>query len=685
MVRVTIQTIAAMLAVATASAGPGTCIRQTRSWGGDGPATVLVVAHGHAFFGGHTVRIADLADPTRPVVVNEVRTGEAVVDLAVAGDRVLVVDGTSNVHVIDAEEPATASIVGRVAAAGTLYSLHQIDTVDDLGAVLGQSFSPFLPPTVTVAVLDLDADAALPETVGSIELPGTAEFLAMGEGFVAVADRSDWIRVVDISDPAAPVSAAEVPIGYYLVGAEVRELAAEGNLLAIAASNGRISLIDITDPWQPVYRGVTPNLDIGVPSITFEGPMIHAAGHECSNSGVCGGYALVNALAPTSPVVAGRTDGPLMLRPAPHNGHVVTASFRAGLRVVDLAGISNPTVLDVTLPARDAGAFSLAGDLIYVVDETDLSDPEDPDRNRLVILQRGPHGELEEVSVAAPEGAIWAVAADGEWAAMAVFDEAAMFDSVEIIDASTPSAPVVGVPLGAALSLSHETFKPHLEVVDGRMVLSLDGSDDVLLYDLTGGGGAVQVGTVRPRGELVDVALASRSLLAVAVQEDDIGWIDLVDTSDPAAPTVVSTVAMPSPTMLPLMVEADGDWLAFLVAEFDTWNPPASMAYVVDASDPAHPIVELSPVAGPWIVLGGGLLHTEIHTYPPSQPWHGVVDATSLPGVVEGESAGSMEAFRWEVDADGALFAVAMGRLDVHHYGICRTIADPHEGSAAVD
>ena len=76
------------------------CIQQTRYWGGDGIAQHLVVIDGHALFGGLTLRVADLADPTDPEVVHEVRLEDSPTDLASNGQRVYVVDGGNEVTVI---------------------------------------------------------------------------------------------------------------------------------------------------------------------------------------------------------------------------------------------------------------------------------------------------------------------------------------------------------------------------------------------------------------------------------------------------------------------------------------------------------------------------------------------------------------------------------------------------------
>ena len=111
--RALILALSLILVVSANGAANDRCIQQTRYWGGDGPAQHLVVVDGHAFFGGYTLRVADLADPTDPRVVHEVRLGGYATDLEVKDDRIYVTDFSDEMTVIDAGVPYQASIEGR--------------------------------------------------------------------------------------------------------------------------------------------------------------------------------------------------------------------------------------------------------------------------------------------------------------------------------------------------------------------------------------------------------------------------------------------------------------------------------------------------------------------------------------------------------------------------------------------
>ncbi len=667
----------AVLLLASASwlgAVEGRCIQQTRYWGGDGPAQHLVVVDGHAFFGGFTLRVADLADPTDPRVVHEVRLDGYATDLEASGDRIYVTDFSDEITVIDAEVPAQARIEGRFWAEEPGWKLRELAVRGDLGILSGQTVS-----TGTVSrlyTLDLSGVDPRPVVMGSVRINGAVEALALGSGVAVAATSENRLFFIDTSDPTAPFVAAEFNASDWLVSGEVRFLEASGNLLAISDSAGRVNLVDITVASNPRYLSLIQGLDIGVVTVAFDGPTLHAVGSTCTQLGFCGGYALVDIVAPRSPDVIGRVAGPKMTSPAPHAGHVVAAALDAGMRVVDLRGLTNPAVLDVIRPAREAGAIASADRFVHVVDVTSLAHPADPKRNVLRVLERSPDGSLGETASYAPEGEIWAVAATGTYAAAAIYDELADFHSVEVVDVADPTAPRIGTRLGARLSVEFSTVAPHLRMHDDRLYLSLHDSNDVLIYDVSPGGVVRQVGRYSPGAELVHFAVSSRDVMAVAVRDGDTGWIEIVDTRVPSAPIVAAVFDLPEPADVALTLEAEGSRLAVLCRAFDGSVGPYNYAILVDVSNPSDPTVAIDVLTGgEWIAITSGVLHTIGPSPPPFPTLHYARDVTNPPDAGPAENLGYLEISRDRVDADGPYFSLSRNRLEVHRYGNCGPLA----------
>jgi len=656
----------------------GRCIQQTRYWGGDGPAQTLAVVNGCAFFGGHTLRVADLADPTDPKVVSEVRLDGYAADLEVNGDRVYAVDYTSELTVIDATNPYAPTVEASFAPEDPYWNLYWIDIQNDLAMVGGKGDWSIPNSNSNLMFLDVSDASRLPPLLGSLQLNGIVESIALGNQTAVATTRLGPIWFIDISDPTAPFVAREMMVPDLIVSGQASDLETYEDLLAISDTEGRVTLIDISDPGAPEYLALIQDLEIGIPDLEFEGPMLHATGSSCTSSGVCGGYALVNCFAPRNPDLVGRVDGPLMAGPAPHAGHVMAAAFKAGMRVVDLQGLTNPAMLDVVLPAREVGAIASADRLMHVVDVTTLADPEEPDRNTLKVLRRLSDGSLSEVASYGPEGAIWALAGDGDYVAAAIYNEETEFHSVEIIDVSDPASPEVGTRLGARLSQEFETYAPHLRMHDDRLILSLEDSNEILIYEMFEGGVATQVGNYLPGAEMLHFAVSSRDVMAVAVREGAAGWVEIVDTHVPSSSVVAGIVDLPEPADVPVTVEAERDRVVVLVQDIDGQNGPHNYSILVDVADPTNPAITMDDLPGGlWVAITAGVQHTIGDTYPPAGVRHWAVDVTNPPDADEVENLGYLDVSRDRVDADGPFFCLSRGRLEVHRYGNCGPLAVP--------
>ncbi len=674
MKRVLILAVSLIFIVSADGATNDRCIQQTRYWGGDGPAEHLVVVNDHAFFGGYTLRVVDLSDPTDPKVVHEVRLDGYATDLEAKDDRIYVTDFSDEMTVIDAGVPYQASIEGRYWVEEAGWKLHELAIHGDRGVVIGQTNSAGVQSRLNT--LDLSGTDPRPLVLGWVTIAGEVEALALGNGTAVAATREGRLFFIDTSDPTAPVVAAEFNAADWLVSGEVRHLEASGNLLAMSDSEGRVNLVDISIASDPEYLSLIQGLDIGVVTVEFEGPTLHATGSTCTQLGFCGGYALINILAPRSPNVVGRLDGPKMMSPVPHAGHVVAAAFDAGLRVVDLGGLTNPAMLDVILPAREVGAIASADRYAHVVDVTTLADPTDPDRNTLRVLERSPDGSLAETASYGPEGAIWALAATGNYVAAAMYNEETEFHSVEVVDVADPRSPVIGSRLGARVSIEFETNTPHLKMHGDRLYLSLEDSNEILIYDISLGGVARQVGTVFPGAVMVQFSISSSDVMAVAVRDGDTGWIEIVDIRIPSSPVLASVFDLPEPADVPVTVEAEGSRLAVLCRVFDGFVGPYNFAILVDVSNPSNPALAIDMLTGgDWIAITSGVLHTIGPTPPPFPPQHYARDVTNPPDSSPADSLGFLEISRDRVDADGPYFSLSRNRLEVHRYGNCGPLA----------
>jgi len=658
--------------VSAAGAAEEKCIRSTRYWGGDGPAEHLVVVNDHAFFGGATLRVANLEDLDDPTIVNEVRLVATASDVEAHGDRIYVVDGSDELTVIDATVPYQAAIEDRFWPDEEGWRLYELAFNGDMGMVSGETYQSG--SLTKLWVVDLSGPDPKPAVLGSVYVDGEVVALALGTRVAIAATRDDRLFFIDVSDPSAPVIVDEVDASYLVGAGRITDLAAVGDVLAVADNTGKVAVADISTPGDVFFRGLVKDLEIGFGTLGFDGSTIHVAGNTCTNAGVCGGYAVISLPAVGAPALEGRMDGPKMASPVGYEGAAVVAGLKAGLRVVDLGSAAEPLLLDVMLPARDVGGMSSAGPLVAVIDTTTFLLPQDPDRNMLRVVERSPDGSLEEVSSYSPAGKIWAVEAGGRFVATALWDEDIGFHSVEVLDLTDPSMPVLGTRYGAEISVNYETLKPHLESIENRLYFSHKDEDEVLIHEITAGE-ARQVAAYLPGGELIDFAVASKDVLAVAVRTSGSDWIEIVDTRDPTSPFVAGTFAIQEPADVALMLDAEGRRVAVLCEDLDGSEGAYTYSMVVDVSDPANPTLALDYLlGGDWLALGAGILHTQAYTQPwsPQLQRHTPIELTDPEHWFGFDNIGPLDVAANRVDADGRYFNVSRdGRLEVYDYGVC--------------
>jgi len=663
------------------------CIRQSRYWGGDGPAQTSVVVNGHAFFGGFTLRVADLTDPADPKVIHDVRLDGYAAGLEGKDDRVYAIDFTNELKVIDATDPCAATIEWSFVPEDSYWNLHWIDLQGDLAVVGGRGDWSIPDSDSNLMFLDVSDPSIKPPLLGSLQLDGVIDTLALGDHTAVAATYWGTIWFIDISEPSAPFVAHELDALDLIISGRVNDLAANEDLLAISDSEGRVTLIDISVPDDPEYLALIQGLELGVPELEFDGTMLHAVGSSCTSSGVCGGYGVINCFTPRNPNLLGRVDGPLMAGPAPNGDHVVAAAFKAGLRVIDLQWLTNPEILDVVLPQREAGAIAFAGPLVHVVDVTSLAAPEDPDRNTLEVLERRQNGDLVEMGSYAPDAAIWALAGDEDYVAAAMYDEEIEFNTLEVIDVSDPTTPVVGTRFGAILSVETDTMEPHLRMEGNRLFFSLADSDDILIYEIAPGGLATQVGDVTTDGRLVNFAVPSEDILVAAVRQGDTGWVDVYDIGDPSASVPVARFDLPAPADFAVSLDAEGSRVAILLQASDGIEGPYNYTILVDISDPTHPFQSVAEDLPPsrWVAMGSSVLHGVVDLWFPPVNQHHSFDVTDPGNVTEIENLGWLDVYRDRVDSDGPFLSVSRDRLEVHHYGICPPPLVPTDHPTAVE
>ncbi|MBZ5621759.1 MAG: right-handed parallel beta-helix repeat-containing protein, partial [Acidobacteriia bacterium] len=169
----------------------------------------------------------------------------------------------------------------------------------------------------------------------------------------------------------------------------------------------------------------------------------------------------------------------------------------------------------------------------------------------------------------------WAFAVTASWTTAWVADA---FGGLRVLDVSDPAGPVemqrAEMPGGHAGKV----------VVDGDVAYVADRYRGLRVLSLSGVSGPKQVGSYEPLGYADAVAIAGNYAYVAAA-----GYgLRIVDISDPAQPRQVGALNIPGYST---SVAVDGTWV--YVANV-AMTQPGGLLYVVDASDPAHPVVAAS-------------------------------------------------------------------------------------------
>ena len=100
-----------------------------------------------------------------------------------------------------------------------------------------------------------------PELVGACDTPGWAVGVAVAGSYAYVADIGAGLRVIDVSDPAAPFEVGSYDTPGYAYG-----VAVAGSYAYVADWTGGLRVIDVSTPSAPVEVGsyLTPGYAYGV-------------------------------------------------------------------------------------------------------------------------------------------------------------------------------------------------------------------------------------------------------------------------------------------------------------------------------------------------------------------------------------------------------------------------------------
>lgn len=164
-------------------------------------------------------------------------------------------------HAFMARTVEDGAITGAQIANGSIGSA-QLASGLTLGGTTSGAFSgdgsrlTGLPASSLTGVLTVDAGRLAP--LGNISQSqmsvfGEAEEVAVAGGYAYLANFSDGLRIIDISNPEAPALRGHVPES--MMGGVAFGVAVSGSYAYLANSNGGLRIINISNPQAPALTG----------------------------------------------------------------------------------------------------------------------------------------------------------------------------------------------------------------------------------------------------------------------------------------------------------------------------------------------------------------------------------------------------------------------------------------------
>lgn len=278
--------------------------------------------------------VVDVSDPTTPTQLGNLDTVWGS-DIAVSGDLAYLTDWREGLHVVDVSDPSLPQLAGTVPRPPEEDWGH-VAAIADHGLVSSGQHG--------LRVIDA-TDASVPWVAAGVDTPGYIKNATHSEGVLYVAASERGLRTVDISYPWNPEDLAFLDLGGTAEAVDV-----EGDLAVVVG--WLFKLVDISDPGAPVVVGEIPGMT-GGKAVKIIDDLAFVANGET-------GLQIIDISIPVAPVEVGSLDpgGPSWWTwgdLAVLNGHVFMSGF-GSIEVIDVNDPTNP----VSVASIPGTAYSIA-------------------------------------------------------------------------------------------------------------------------------------------------------------------------------------------------------------------------------------------------------------------------------------------------------------------------------------
>jgi hypothetical protein len=217
-----------------------------------GPVTDVAVADSTAYavVDAMGLRIANLSNPTDMTHITTVTTPSAATKVALAAGHAYVGTVSDGVRIVDVSVPASAAEVGAIPGLASIASVTSDGTSLYVGADSTMRIYSLASPTAPalVGTHGFGSLATLAD-IGIVDVPQGASRSSRSSAtrLAYVAAGAEGFRIIDISNPAAPVEAANAP-----TAGDATSVAIDGNDVFLGSAGSGYMIFEVNPTTVPV-------------------------------------------------------------------------------------------------------------------------------------------------------------------------------------------------------------------------------------------------------------------------------------------------------------------------------------------------------------------------------------------------------------------------------------------------
>lgn len=406
-----------------------------------------------------------------------------------------------------------------------------VDSVQPGTGVLGQN----LDITVTGSGFDADTRVFLiPDTgnrskhIAYADTEGYAWGVAVSGNYAYVADGEKGLKILDVSNPSAPLPVKTVP-----TPGTAYSVAVSGSIACVADGEGGLQIINV---GNPATAAIIANIDSFVKDVALVGNTAFIAGSS---------FRIISLADPYNPQSSGMLElKGERLRILDNRAYMTDGS---GLKIIDTSILSAPKLLGSLDTPGFASGIDVVNDTAYVTDNDNRSDQLGSLRIIDVSAPATPR-LISSLSLNRPSD----VRISGTTAYIADFP-----NGLSMIDISNPADPVVT----ACINTPRESEKLS---VSGNMAFIADGNGGLRILDIANPRRTV-IGSLNTQTQLTWGGDTEDRILYMA--DPYIRDLSVIDVKDPSLPTLMNNPATNSALYLPLDVAVSGTMAYMLTGE----------------------------------------------------------------------------------------------------------------------